>query len=267
MFVSQSSSFVVRWRYVWLYMATCLLLSSFFLVSCSGPSFGGGTSSSSPTAKPTPSQVPLAKLHWCNKPFVLFRDEHATVTGTSSNGTPATATASGTAATTATPTVATSPTAAVGTPTTVTDWSQVKPNLGFTVFLPATLPNGSCLVSASGTLHDPIFGGNFIIGYLLSNSNPISLSEAPLRSNSRDFQCTSPKGDTAQGSSDATIRLPASLATSTPAPTASPTQVPILLCTGVRENTNIVFSGRGTATSLKQFFDALQSDVEWVPVS
>ncbi|GAC1385634.1 MAG: hypothetical protein NVS4B7_09360 [Ktedonobacteraceae bacterium] len=271
MFVPQATSFVVRWRYVWLYIAACLLVSSFFLAACSSssPSFGGGVTSH-PTAKSTPSQVPLAQLHWCNKPFILFRDQHAPVTGTSSAGTAgttatavstpgatATVSGSGTAGTTATP----------DSPSTVTNWSQIKPNLGFTVFLPTTLPGGSCLVSASGTLHDPIFGGNFIIGYLLPDSNPISLSEAPQRSNSQDFQCTSSKGQTGSGYSDATMRAPASSTASTPTLTASPTQVPILLCTGVKDSTSIVFSGRGTETSLKQFFDALQSDVAWVPVS
>src|SRR5205085_5641700 len=122
-------------------------------------------------------------------------------------------------------------TISAGGPTTITEWSQVKPNLGFTVFLPVMLPRGSCLVSASGTLHDPIFGGNFIIGYLLPSSSPLSLSEAPARSNSPQFQCTSAKGNS--GSlSDANMRVPGSAATGTPATTAtaSPTQTPVLLC-------------------------------------
>lgn len=248
MLVPQCSVFVVHWRPTWFSLALNLCIASFLLVSCSGPSFGGSAGGSSAAIVATPVQLPLAKLHWCNKPFIFFRDEHAPVTGTptTASSTPATTvTATGTAAS-PTPT-------SVGTPTTVTDWSQVKPNLGFTVFLPAVLPRGSCLVSASGTLHDPIFGGNFIIGYLLPNSNPLSLSEAPVRSNSPQFQCTAAKGDT--GNSAA------------PAATASPIPMPILLCTGVRDNTNIVFSGRGTEASLKQFFDTLQPDVEWVPAS
>src|SRR6266516_3170840 len=182
MLVPQCSVFVVRWRPTWISLALNLCIASFLLVSCSGPSFGGSAGGSSATIVPTPAQLPLAKLHWCNKPFILFRDEHAAVTGTPSatatattSSTPAaTATASGTPNTT--PTTATSPTTTPTGPTTVTDWSQIKPNLGFTVFLPAMLPRSSCLVSASGTLHDPIFGGNFIIGYLLPNSNTISLS-------------------------------------------------------------------------------------------
>jgi hypothetical protein len=239
MLVPQCPVFVVRWSLTWPSLALNLCIASFLLLSCSGPSSAGSAGGSSATIVATPVQLPLAKLHWCNKPFILFRDEHAPVTGT--------------------PT-----TTSVGTPTTVTDWSQVKPNLGFTVFLPAVLPRGSCLVSASGTLHDPIFGGNFIIGYLLPNSNPISLSEAPVRSNSPQFQCTPAKGDTGS-SSDASIRVPSNSAA--PVATASPTPMPILLCTGVRDSTNIVFSGRGTEASLKQFFDTLQSDVEWVPAS
>ena len=85
MFISRFSSvvgarFIVPWRYVWLCLSICLLLSSFLLASCSGVSLGGG--GSTPTAKPAPSQLTLARLHWCNKPFILFRDEHAPVTGT-----------------------------------------------------------------------------------------------------------------------------------------------------------------------------------------
>jgi hypothetical protein len=135
----------------------------------------------------------------------------------------------------------------------VTEWSQVKQNLGFTVYLPATLPSTACLVSAYGTLNDPIFGGNFIIGYQLADGTPISLSEAPMRTNSRTFQCTTTK-ETSKTSSG------------TPTPAAT-TQVPLLLCTGARDTTNIVFSTRGTEASLQQFFNALQPNVNWVPAS
>jgi hypothetical protein len=276
MSVPQSFSFVAHLRHAWLFLSTSLFLSSFFLVSCSGLNFFG-SASSSPTAKPTLSQLPLSKLHWCDKPFIVFRDEHAPVTMTSAGGTPTptitttvitTATAGSTPSTTAiasatvTPTATTSPTATTGgQPTTITNWSQVAPNLGFSVFLPTSLPRNTCLVSASGTLHDPIFGGSFIIGYLLPDKSPISLSEAPMRTNSRDFQCTSPKGAAPQ------VPRNSNAGTPTTAFTPSPTQVSILLCTGARDSTNIVFSARGSETSLKQFFDALQPNVEWVPIS
>jgi hypothetical protein len=128
--------------------------------------------------------------------------------------------------------------------------------------LPATLPPKTCLVSASGTLNDPIFGGNFIIGYLLPDNSPLSLSEAPMRTNSREFQCTPSKGEASQVS-----QIPHRTDSNTPTPTAGPTKVPVLLCTGVKDSTSIVFSRSGSEQSLKQFFDALQPNVTWVPGS
>src|SRR3989440_13065984 len=214
MLVSQSSLLEVRWRFIWLCLSTCLLLSSFILVSCSGVNVG--SSAAGPTAKPTIPQVSLSKLHWCNKPFIIFRDEHAPITLTPGGGT---STVTAKATTGSTP-------AAIPSPTTLTEWSQIKPNLGFTVFLPAALPAATCLVSASGTLNDPIFRGNFIIGYLLPDNSPLSLSEAPVRTNSREFQCTS--------SNEAAPQVPRSTNSGTPAPTTSPTSVPALLCTGVK---------------------------------
>src|SRR6266567_6366872 len=246
MLVRQSSSFVVRWRYIGLCLSICLLVSSFILVSCSNVSLGAG--GSGPKTNPTPSRVALSKLHWCNKSFIIFRDEHAPVTLTPGGGT---STVTAKATTGSTPT-------AIPSPTTLTEWSQIKPNLGFTVFLPAALPAKTCLVSASGTLNDPIFGGNFIIGYLLPDTSPLSLSEAPVRTNSREFQCTASKGEASQVS-----QIPHT--TNSPTPTAGPTKVPVLLCTGVKDSTSIVFSRPGSEQSLKQFFDALQPNVTWVP--
>ena len=143
---------------------------------------------------------------------------------------------------------------ATATPKTLTEWSQVKANLGFTVFLPATLENGACLMSASGTLHDPIFGSSFTIGYLLPDHSAISLSEAPLRSQNTTLQC-----------SQATT-TPGSVQKSTAA-AKSGGQVPILLCTGARNKTNIVFSARGTKDKLAQIFQELRPDVNWVPAN
>src|SRR5436305_7444261 len=133
MLVSQSSILVLRWRYIWLCLSTCLLLSSFILVSCSSGNVEGGTVV--PTPKPTIQQVALSKLHWCNKPFIVFRDEHAPVTLTPGGGTStvtAKATTGSTPGTTATASAGSTPTA-IPSPTTLTQWSQIKPNLGFTV--------------------------------------------------------------------------------------------------------------------------------------
>ncbi len=220
-----------------LYSVFCaLLFVSIGLAGCTGLNAG---TSPTPTTKASTSvaslpQVALASLPWCGKPVLVFRDE-----GSSKTVTPTTA---------GTPAVST-PSA---TPKTLTDWKQVEPNLGFTVFLPATLPQGSCLISASGTIHDPTFGGIFTIGYVLPNHDALSLSEAPLASQSSTFQC-SPSSTTTGGKAGT--------------PTPIPTVAPVQLCTGARSTTNVVLSARGTTAALQQLFTALQDHVAWVPAS
>jgi hypothetical protein len=182
--------------------------------------------------------------------LMIFRDEGAPGTVTPVVGTPSTGTtptATGTAATT-------------GTPTTLTDWAQVEPYLGFTVYLPPTLPPASCLTSASGTIHDPILGGSFTIGYLLPDHSSVSLSEAPLRSQSITFQCIlSPSTAVVSSRSDAKGGSP----TATPGQAGTSMQV----CTGARNMTRIVFSAQGTTQALERFFASLQPDVNWIPAS
>lgn len=243
----QLVTFIAYRRRASITIASTILLSSFLFAACSG---FGGNATTTPTATSTAGSLALAKLHWCNRPSILFRDEHAPVTVTQTSGTPAT-TPTGTAVA-STPT----PTFAPGGPTTVTDWSQVEPNLGFTVYLPTSLPANTCLVSASGTFHDPIFGGSFDIGYLLPNHSSVTLAEAPQRANSLSFQC-SPSGRPAPQAPQA--------GTATPA--ASATDTPLLLCTGIRSGTNIVFSAQGTQATLQQFFNNLQPNVNWVPAA
>ena len=220
-----------------------LFLASFCFIGCSGLNLGG--TSSTPTTKGATAttaslpQVALAELHWCGKPILVFRDEGASKTSIPTvSGTPA-----------VTPTTSTTP---IPTPKTLTDWKQVEPNLGFAVFLPPTLPQGSCLISASGTIHDPTFGGIFTIGYVLPNHDAISLSEAPLASQTSTFQC-SPSSSATSGKSGT--------------PTPGPTTEPVQLCTGARNTTNIVFSARGPITALEQTFRALQPNIAWVPTT
>jgi hypothetical protein len=236
MIVSRLLSFVVHrpgWR-EWLFVVMSLVLASFFLASCSGLTFGGTPANTS--ANPIAPQVTLAQLHWCGKPVLIFRDEGLSA--------PTSATATTTAATAA-------PTAR---PTVVTNWSQVEPQLGFTVYLPQALPQNTCLVSASGTLHDPIFGGSFTIGFLLPDHSSLSLAEAPLRSQNRQFQCTP------SSSSD-------SSKASTPAAKPGPGQAILQVCSGAQDNTSIVFSAYGSTDYLQRFFATLQPDVNWVPGS
>ncbi len=202
-----------------------LLAGSMLFTSCSFLGFGG-VPKATPTPKPTPmpTTLQLAQVPWCSKPVMVFRNLAA-------SGTPGVAS---------------------GPATTLTDWTQVKPLLGFTVYLPMTLPNGSCLVSASGTVRDPILGGNFVIGYVLPDHSSLTLSQAPQRAQSTTFQCNT----TATGGAK----------TLTPTPAATP-QAPVQICSGIHGSTSIVFSASGNTDALQQFFNALQPDVSWVPAA
>ena len=177
---------------------------------------------------------------------MIFRDEGVS---TPTSGT-ATATAARTSIPSSTATVAPS----TAQPSVVTNWSQAEPQLGFTVFLPQALPQNTCLVSASGTLHEPIFGGSFTIGYLLPEHSTHTLAEAPFRSQNRQFQCTP---SSSSNSSKA----------STPAAKPDPAQAILQVCSGVQDNTSIVFSARGSTNNLQRFFASLQPDINWVPGS
>lgn len=223
----------------------CLLLSA-----CANP-FGGTA-----TSTPTPATQTLAKISWCASPLMVFRDEGATTPTATANPT-VTVTATSSPTSTGTASASGTPPVGSGTPQTITDWSLVKANLGFSVYLPGTLPRGSCLVSAQATIHDPIFGGNFTIGYLLPNHASLSFSEAPLKSQSATFQCN-PTG----ASTPAPGKTPVTVVPS-PTPTTNPGQ----LCSGARNTTNIVLSGPGTTDQLQQIFNSLQPDINWIPAS
>ncbi|HEU5374585.1 MAG TPA: hypothetical protein VFV38_04025 [Ktedonobacteraceae bacterium] len=221
-------------------LAAGLFLISLFFSACSSP-FGGNSSST-----PTSTTQGLNHISWCEKPSMIFRDEGA-ITPTATHTATATATPTGTA------TVASgTPVAGPGTPSTISDWSVVKANLGFTIYLPASLPRGSCLVSAQATIHDPIFGGNFTIGYLLADHTSLSFSEAPLKSQSMTFQCDPTSSATPKAGGTP-------VATPTTGPTSSQ------LCSGAKDTTNIVLSGPGTTQHLQQIFNGLQPNVNWIP--
>lgn len=143
-------------------------------------------------------------------------------------------------------------------PTTLTNWDIVKTLLDFTVYLPTDLPKGTCLMSASGTVHDPVFGSSFTIGYLLPTDDSINISEAPARTQKPTFQCNS-------SSAGATV---SKVALSNPVGnTTAATKAPVQICTGVQQGASIVLAARGTTSDLKTFFQNLQPDVDWVPGS
>jgi hypothetical protein len=221
----------LQWRSM--HLSGSILISSVLLVACSSPLAGGGNGAPNVQNTATTSQVPLSRLQWCGKPLMVFRDE-------------------GAATTTPVATQITTPATANSTPATIDDWQQVRSNLGFTVFLPATLPTGTCLMNASATIHDPIFGGNFTIGYLLPDHSALSFSEAPLRSQNTAFQC-SPSSTSGATKQDASTKV------------AGSTKNTLLLCSGARTTTHVVFSALGTVTTLEQFFRNLQPDLAWIP--
>ncbi|WP_376794806.1 hypothetical protein [Thermogemmatispora sp.] len=242
--------------YGWLLLLTLVILIASLTTACSGLLGGNTSTRQGATATATGAGVALNQLHWCGKPSMLFRDEGATVSPAAS-----TATVTATASATATAQATSSPSSG---PRTLTDWEQVQPLLGFTVYLPPRLPARTCLVSALGTVHDPIFGGNFSISYLLPDGSAISLSEAPHRNQKSLFQCTaSLVTPTAAARPQATQTKATSTAQVSPTPTRTPNRI----CSGVRGETSIVFSAPGDEKTLKQFFDALQPNVAWVPLS
>jgi len=273
MFVSRILSYVNHspGRCVCFLLTTCLLLSNVFLAACSPSiSIGGSPGSSSPTT--SSSELALAQLHWCGKPSKLFRDEGAvTPTATAAQGvTPTiTSTSTVTPGITSTPTLgsAETPTATVlpGTPRTISDWSEVEASLGFIVYLPATLPAGSCLVNAQATIHDPIIGGSFTIGYLLPDHSPLSLSEAPLISQNTTFQCNPSNGTTPQATNTPKAGTPIVSPGTTP-------EMPLLLCSGAKGSTDtvmtsVIMSAQGNLDHLQQIFQNLQPNISWIPAS
>lgn len=183
------------------------------LVALAGCDLFGGGS----TPTPTTNNVALAQLSWCDKPLIDFQDNSTTNQAT------------------------------------LTNWDDVKGQLGFTTYLPANLPRGSCLVLAGGSIHDPIFGGQFKITYDLPNGVPISFSEAPKRAEVLN------KLTCSQGTSDFGT------------PVATPaTQTPggdISICLGAIADTSVSIASRQSQSDIQNTFKALQANVPWVPAS
>jgi hypothetical protein len=143
----------------------------------------------------------LSDVKWCDKPLVNFQDNSTT------------------------------------TQTVLTKWDDVKDQLGFTPYLPGSLPKGSCLVLAGGTIHNPIYGGQFKITYDLPNQVPLSFSEGPKTGNlGSNVQCV-------QNSQDAKTAV----------------------CVGTVSNTTVTIASRQSAGDLQNLFKSLQANVNWVP--
>jgi hypothetical protein len=152
---------------------------------------------------PAPSNgTALNQLHWCDKPTQLFQD------GSQSP------------------------------PTALADWSKVKGQLNFTVYLPATLSDGSCLVSAHALVNDKVLGSSFSVSYLMPGGVPLAFSETALSStqSSSAFQCAPDASN--KGTFD---------------------------CLGAKDKTNIVMVSKAEQKDLETLFNKLQPNVDWQP--
>jgi hypothetical protein len=191
-------------------------LAAALVVALAGCTLFGGNSSGTTSS----SATSLAQLAWCDSPLIEFQDDSKTPQ------------------------------------TTLSKWDDVKDQLGFTSYLPATLPNGSCLVLAGGSIHDPIYGGHFSITYNLPATGPLSFSEAPKRSNlDSKLQCT----QTATGAS----KTPTASATGTSGTQSGAATV----CLGVIANTSVTIAARQSQSDLESLFGILKANVDWVPTS
>jgi len=152
-------------------------------------------------APPPPVDSALNQLHWCDKPTTLFQD------------------------------------ASSSPPTTISDWKTVKSALSFTVYLPARLPNGSCLVDGHAIVHDKVLGSSFSIAYQLPGGAPLALSETLVTgAGTPDLQCQS---DTSSKDT--------------------------LLCLGTIDKTSVVIDSKQSQKDLQTLFKNLKADVDWLP--
>jgi hypothetical protein len=159
--------------------------------------------SSGSTSTNTAADLQLGQVPWCDKPLISFQDDGTT------------------------------------TQKIITDWSAVKDQLGFTPYLPTTMPNGTCLALAGGSIHNPIYGGQLSITYVLPKVGPLSFSQAPKRPNlPTATQCIQSTQDNKT-----------------------------TICAGVKENTSITIASRQTATELQAVFGTLQPNVSWLPAN
>jgi hypothetical protein len=120
----------------------------------------------------------------------------------------------------------------------LTNWADVKDQLGFTYYLPLSLPKGTCLMFAGGKIHDPVYnGGTFSITYNLPDSGPLSFSEAPKLPNaSTNVQCL-------QSAQDPKTNI----------------------CQGVVSDTNVTIVSRLSTSAIQNYYSSLKGNLAWVP--
>ena len=149
----------------------------------------------------TDNSQSLASLSWCDRPLITFQDDSTTAQNM------------------------------------LTKWSDVKGQLGFTSYLPESSPKGTCLALAGGSIHNPIYGGQFSITYVLPTIGPVSFSEAPLHPGlSKKTQCI-------QSAQDSKTTI----------------------CVGAIADTSITIASRQSQADIEAMFGSLKPDVTWDP--
>jgi hypothetical protein len=123
-------------------------------------------------------------------------------------------------------------------------WSQVKGQLGFTPYLPPSLPKGACLDLVGATIHDPIFGGRLSVTWILPGGDPISFSEAPRRGN------TGNTGGAPQCQQSA--------------PSAQATDA-TTVCIGAVGDTSVTVASHLSKSQITTYFNQLQPAPDWSP--
>jgi hypothetical protein len=121
---------------------------------------------------------------------------------------------------------------------TITQWDSIKGQLGFTPYLPSSLPKGTCLDLVGGAVHDPIFGGHLSVTWVLPGGAPISFSEAPKRGNT----ATTPQCATSSQTSNSTT-----------------------ICIGAVDNTSVTVASHMSESEIKSYFNQLQPATDWAP--
>ncbi|HEU5438672.1 MAG TPA: hypothetical protein VFU88_05235 [Ktedonobacterales bacterium] len=174
------------------------LLASVALLAVLAMTLAGCSGSSSKTTSANPG---LTTLSWCDRPYLNFVD------ASSSAQTP------------------------------INDWTQVKSQLGFTLYLPPSLPKGSCLALAGGSIHDPIYGAHVSLTWdVAPDMQPLSFSEAPKRGADAQPQCQ-----------------------------ASAQDAKVAVCLGTIANTSITVVARKAPADLQAIYATLKPNVEWLP--
>lgn len=146
----------------------------------------------------------LSALPWCDQPLISFQDDSQS------------------------------------TQPTLTQWSAVKDQLGFTPYLPTTLPAGTCLDLVGGSIHDPIFGGHLSITWVLPKTGPLSFSEAP----KRGAISSTPQCAQSQQGSDATT-----------------------ICIAAMGDASVTIASHLPTATLQDYFAKLQPNVDWEPTA